>query len=100
MSIEKMREEFEAWAVSSAWLGLGDESDLHQDTDGKGYNQIEVHTAWLAWQASRKAIAVALPDGESLMRRMYGSQASGPDRLIHRIEAVKAIESLGLKVKP
>lgn len=56
------RQQFEEWAISSAWLGLGEESQLHMDADGKGYNEIEVHTAWLAWQASRASIVVELPD--------------------------------------
>lgn len=100
MNIEKMREEFEAWAITSAWLGIGDESQLHQDAKGTGYNEIEVHTAWLAWQASRSAIEIVLPEGKSLMERMYGPQAGGPDRLIHHREARMAIEAAGLKVKP
>lgn len=99
MNIDKMREEFEAWAITSAWLGIGDESQMHQDAEGTGYNEIEVHTAWLAWQASRAAIEIELPDGKSLMERMYGPQASGPDRLIHHREAKIAIEAAGLKVK-
>lgn len=55
------RQQFEEWAISSAWLGLGEESQVHMDADGKGYNEIEVHTAWLAWQASRAAIVIEMP---------------------------------------
>ena len=58
---DKMREEFETWAVTSAWLGIGDESQMHQDAEGSGYNEIEVHTAWLAWKASRESLVIELP---------------------------------------
>lgn len=103
MDIEKMREEFEAWAITSAWLGLGEESQLHQDADGKGYNEIEVHTAWLAWQASRDAVTVIIPRGnvystnEAASQDDYYFDQGQADGLL---KAKTAIEAAGLKVKP
>lgn len=99
MNIEKMREDFEAWAITCAWLGLSDECMARDEING-GYYGLELHAAWLAWQASRAALTIKLPEGESLMRRMYGPKAFGPDRLIHRREAQAAIEAAGVKVKP
>lgn len=69
MSTEKMRESFEAWAITSAWLGLvGDDLEF---IDG-GYVYPEVQSAWLSWQASRAAIEVELRDAY-----MKGWEASG-----------------------
>ena len=56
---DKMREEFEAWAITSAWLGLSDECMEFIDD---GYVNCEVQAAWLAWQASREALVVDWPD--------------------------------------
>jgi hypothetical protein len=95
MSIEKMRQEFEAWAVASAWLGLGEESQLHQNAEGSGYNEIEVHTAWLAWQASRETLLIELPKPESEEGESWdGCWKYGVK------QCREAIESAGVKVKP
>jgi len=113
MSTEKMREEFESWAFESAWLGIGDASQTIRDTDGTGYLEIELHTAWLAWQASRAAIEVVLP-GIKGFEGAYDSykqnefvpfmtdvdDADEIFGLMRGIEVREAIESLGLKVKP
>ena len=50
---EKMREEFESWAVS-----------CHMCTylDGVEYRHQSTEWAWMAWQASRAALVVELPD--------------------------------------
>lgn len=48
------RAEFETYAVTSTWLGLGLEEEMARD--GDGYAETEVHTAWDAWQA-RAAMA-------------------------------------------
>ena len=103
MNIEKMRSEFEAWAITSAWLGLGEESQLHQDADGKGYNEIEVHTAWLAWQAAYESIKIILPKASIYQTNEAASQADyyfdcgQADGLS---KAKIAIEAAGLEVKP
>ena len=86
MSNDKMREEFEAWAITCAWLGLSDECMEREET---GYVGLELHAAWLAWQASRAAVVVELPkifpdDSLSLVCSKYS----------------QALEAAGLKVKP
>lgn len=50
---EKMREEFESWAIS-----------CHMCTylDGVEYRHKSTEWAWMAWQASRAALVVELPD--------------------------------------
>lgn len=109
MSNDKMREEFEAWAACSAWLGLGEESQLHQDAEGTGYNEIEVHTAWLAWQASRAAVVVQFPtpmDGPEIdladddyeQFELHENTAIEVNAM--RRECLRAVEAAGLKVKP
>lgn len=55
---DKMREEFEAWAMTSAYLGL---SDTCMERFEDGYLGGEVHAAWIAWQASREALVIELP---------------------------------------
>jgi hypothetical protein len=56
---EKMREEFEAWAITSAWLGLvGDDLEFING----GYVYPEVKSAWLSWQASRESLVIDLSD--------------------------------------
>ena len=57
---DKMREEFEAWAFQCAWLGLSDECMTRDEING-GYYGLELHAAWLAWQASREALVIELP---------------------------------------
>ena len=49
----KMREEFESWAIS-----------CHMCTylDGVEYRHQSTEWAWMAWQASRAALVVELPD--------------------------------------
>lgn len=52
--MDKMREEFEKWAVNvygTARLGFA----------AGFYSRDEVQWAWQAWQASRKALVVELP---------------------------------------
>lgn len=53
--MDKMREEFEAWAISQKWC---------VDMAGGIYINTYVGCAWQAWQASRKALVVELPEEE------------------------------------
>lgn len=61
MSVEKMREEFEAHVYSTPFYAYqpGDPLDI-DDADG-GYLDAHLHGAWLSWQASRAALVVELP---------------------------------------
>ncbi|MDS9746597.1 hypothetical protein [Pseudomonas aeruginosa] len=55
-----MREEFEAWA-SSHFVDVGSGNPLKKGPNGN-YGFYVVATAWKAWQASRAALKVQLPD--------------------------------------
>ena len=54
MSNDKMREEFEAWAISDMGYMVA--------RAGDGYKCDYMNTAWLAWKASRDALCVELPE--------------------------------------
>lgn len=82
---DKMREEFEEWAFQCPWLGLSDECMTRDEVNG-GYYGLELHAAWLAWQASREALVIELP-------KVIGS-------LMYSSDVYEAVEAAGLKVKP
>lgn len=83
---EKMRAEFEAAAKADQGL------DVTRLPHG-GYRSFATHQAWWAWQASRAALVVKLPQG------------SEPGDFAHpvmvaEVEAViSAIEAAGVRVK-
>lgn len=52
--MEKMREEFESWAMSDMGYMCV--------RVGGGYKDDYMNTAWLAWKASRAALCVELPE--------------------------------------
>ena len=55
-----MREEFEKWAASH-FIDVGSGNPLKKGPNGH-YGFYIVATAWKAWQASRAALRVELPD--------------------------------------
>ena len=59
---EKIREAFESWAIS-----------CHMCTylDGVEYRHQSTEWAWMAWQASRSALVVELPDSTGLGPAYY-----------------------------
>lgn len=94
MSIEKMREEFEAAFVEEmvARCGEGYRSSVkfffvEKEPDGTYSNPI-AHAGWWAWQASRAALVIELP------------QEDGMDGHLWAPDVVAAIEAAGVKVKP
>ena len=52
--MDKMREEFESWAMSDMGYMCG--------RVGGGYKDDYMNTAWLAWKASRAVLCVELPE--------------------------------------
>ena len=50
---DKMREEFEAWAINNDY-------GLHINQNGS-YGDVYAEWAWQAWQASRASLVVELP---------------------------------------
>ena len=51
------RSEFEQWARTKLdWFAYNeDELDNMFERDGDGYTDANVHSAWMAWQASRNS---------------------------------------------
>lgn len=52
--MDKMREEFEAWAISDMGYMVA--------RAGDGYKCDYMNTAWISWKASRAALCVELPE--------------------------------------
>jgi hypothetical protein len=111
MSIEKMREEFEAAFAEEmvARCGEGYRSSVEfffveKEPDGTYSNPI-AHAGWWAWQASRAALVIELPPTPPV--------PEGPEEAIDdshmdayhsavgmRHACLKFIEAAGVKVKP
>jgi hypothetical protein len=99
--MDKAREEFEAWAISSAWLGLS--AECLEFFEG-GYVQGETQAAWLGWQASRSVLVVVLPRP----RLTYSAQEASSDQDYYLDGAHddalyacrQALEAVGIPAKP
>lgn len=104
MSVEKMREEFEAHVYSTPFYAYqpGDPLDI-DDADG-GYLDANLHGAWLSWQASRAALVVELPaieawDNDGRLDREKDEDADVRIGLVPRVDVRAAIEAAGVTVK-
>lgn len=97
-----MREEFEAWA-SSHFVDVGSGNPLKKGPNGN-YGFYVVATAWKAWQASRAALKVQLPDdGIEDCRRDWQNSCrdnfdTGYCYATDRI--IQALQQAGIEVKP
>ena len=87
-----IREEFEAWA-SSHFVDVGSGNSLKKGPNG-GYGFYVVATAWKAWQASRAALKVELPELE-----WFGDDDTGEFGLVED-EVREALQQAGIEVKP
>lgn len=90
MSTDKMREEFEAWAVGQ---GLS----MKKIITGV-YRTGNTSLAWKAWKESRAALVIELPDPYQTAKRYMADEAKfankeGID------ECREAIEAAGVRVK-
>lgn len=110
---DKMREEFEAWAIEDA---ASTDKTLKFEHGGEWYlgkDHQAMNLGWAAWQASREALVIELPQivayeaGYDSIRENEFASDSGElfdaDEVfaLHRsIEVLEAIEAAGLKVKP
>jgi hypothetical protein len=110
---EKMREEFEVWAIKDA-ASTG--KTLSFERGGEWYlgkDHQAMNLGWAAWQASREILVIELPQivayeagYDSLRENEYASQsgeffdADEVFALCRRVEVLEAIEAAGLKVKP
>lgn len=97
MNIDKMREEFEAWAVA------GDNALVNEDLrfmeSRATYYFATTRYMWEAWQASRAAIEVELPCEDNTRCYTVADEAKQEAYNQGLGECRYAIESLGLKVK-
>lgn len=94
MDTNKMREQFEAWIssyIGSTWLGRND----HQMDE---YIDENAQFMWEAWQASREAVVVELPEVQSDMIDQVGGEQEV--RYYPQMALITAIEAQGLKVAP
>lgn len=105
MDEQEMRKNFERiFMLTNYDQGLGEACLVRawkdEDNSPYSFNRTEyLWTLWkFAWQASREALVIELPEGESLFQRMYGVACERP-HLIERKHAVAAIEAAGVKVK-
>lgn len=93
MNAEKIREQFVSWIES---LNVGYDTRFAEFSgclnDGEFYDA-EVQGLWTTWQASRAAIEVELP-------KPHFEFEGDPAPEMFASEVIKAIESLGLTVKP
>lgn len=94
MDTNKMREQFEKFALSSEG-GLFP-GHLAKGEDGE-YLNYAAQCYWLFWQASREAVVVELPKAYE-SAPPYASYQGGWNDM--RVEVVDAIEAAGLKVTP
>jgi hypothetical protein len=85
MSMEKMREEFIDWLADEHGL----ESEWQEDRNC--FKDFPAHLAFQAWQASRAALVIELPEPY---------EHGGPELHSHHCDVVASIEAAGLKVKP
>ncbi|WP_346399941.1 hypothetical protein [Pseudomonas syringae] len=94
MSNDKMREEFEAactkHAIEAGYPEHDHGFDRHSE-DRNCYSDTHTQAAWWAWQASREALVIELPD-------QY--KYADPGEAVHAISDCRAaIEAAGVKVK-
>jgi hypothetical protein len=102
MSIEKMREEFEAWARGHEVYEDDGERLPMDRLSGCYYEHVQTQAAWEAWQASRKSLVIELPNRFAEKYQDYYDDVEGgcfnEARYIDDLTA--AIEAAGLGVKP
>ena len=97
-----MREEFEAWF-------FGKKGITELGADNNPYASSHAQAAWWAWQTSRNAVVIELPE-PAIPERFGVTQVDDPERF-EELEALccaqhatiqkcrRAIEAAGLKVK-
>ncbi|HEK1684087.1 TPA: hypothetical protein SMR42_000392 [Pseudomonas putida] len=101
MDTNKMREQFE-----SAWRARypehGEIALKRSGLDPQDYSNTRVKDAWWAWQASREAAVVKLPNraAEAYREEFDDVEGGSFNEAAYIRDVCKAIEAQGLKVKP
>ncbi|CAM8135561.1 Phage protein [Enterobacter intestinihominis] len=83
--MDESRKQFEEWRMSDS-----PNSNLYRDAYGQ-YAEIGTWVAWKAWQASRAAIEIELPESFTMH--------SGRTPYLYVSEVQSAIRAAGIKVK-
>ena len=84
------REQFEKWIREETGFDLWRTGYPMTEWDDQQYKCHQTNLAWMAWQASRAAIEIELPDSDVGYEMM---EYHDPQQVI------EAIEKAGLKVK-
>lgn len=107
MDTNKMREQFEQWAKNRySWHLHEDARDPEERTlaswNGDAYGNRIVEGMWQAWQASREAVVVQMPNRASDAYREEFEDVEGGsfNEAAYIRDVHKAIEAQGLKVAP
>ncbi|WP_200903764.1 hypothetical protein [Pseudomonas aeruginosa] len=92
---QAMRDKFEAWVTAA----MGGYADLRKSNDPNfAYDDADVDFAYQAWQASRAALRVELPEKMEPTRNIYGNLIIGSYNAV--LDAVKeALQQAGIEVK-
>ncbi|MDM9589597.1 hypothetical protein QUC26_17735 [Pseudomonas asiatica] len=103
MDTNKMREQFEAWALSAK--AHGEHFDLSRGNHGAYKSPIThwLYCSWVAsYQASREAVVVELPNraAEAYREEFDDVEGGSFNEAAYIRDVRKAIEAHGLKVKP
>lgn len=93
MDTNKMREDFEAAISEETGVSL---TAIQLSRKDDSYSTSPLFYAWWAWQASRAAVVVELPDSFGAMTHPCADK----DEVMDPQEVRSAIEAQGLKVKP
>jgi len=122
MDTNKMREQFEAAFIAQQVAAFGEYTrrdavhrlkrdgefdkpptpyDLHRREKGM-YDEYWTEMLWWAWQASREAVVVELPNraAEAYREEFDDVEGGSFDEAAYIRDVRKAIEAQGLKVKP
>ena len=83
------REQFEAWIKSETGFDLWRTNYPMTKPEDQQYKDHFTNLAWMAWQASREAVEIALPD----------VCAWNLCELLDKKEVIEAIRTAGIKVK-
>lgn len=102
MSQEKMREEFEnellgMLRANHPEMGVG-LNEIVNHRSGSEYESSMFSMAWWAWQASRTAVVLELPQEQNGWSPDECAEANGFNDCLNL--CVSAIESAGLRLKP
>lgn len=97
MSSEKIREQFESWAVEEAkrrdYKFMG--NVLKRDPSGE-YSTTWVDMAWIGWEASRATLVIELPNLESWLDLDGRPNTCGE----YQDALISSVEAAGLTVRP